>query len=88
MSTILLRQATTSTPEQFVAGLTDLGPGRSKLLGSSADEYLKVRHRGPNEGWMEGKPGERSLPGCAFCRSLERAASPVRLLNVNPRSAT
>ena len=39
MSTIHLHQTTTSTPEQYVAGLTDFGPGRSKLFGNSADEY-------------------------------------------------
>jgi hypothetical protein len=49
MSTIHFRQTTTSTPEQFVAGLTDFGPGRSKLFGNSADEYLKVHHRGPRD---------------------------------------
>jgi hypothetical protein len=38
---------TTSTPEQFIAGLTDFGPGRSKLFGNSADDYLKVHHKGP-----------------------------------------
>jgi len=46
MSTIHLRQTTTSTPEQYIAGLTDFGPGRSKLFGNSADAYLKVHHRG------------------------------------------
>ena len=30
MSTIRLHQTTTLTPEQYVAGLTDFGPGRSK----------------------------------------------------------
>ena len=49
MSTIRLHQTTTSTPEQFIAGLTDFGPGRSKLFGNSADEYLKVHHQGPKE---------------------------------------
>jgi hypothetical protein len=47
MSTIRLHQTTTSTPEQYVAGPTDFGPGRSKLFGNSADEYLKVHDRGP-----------------------------------------
>jgi hypothetical protein len=28
------------TPEQYIAGLTDFGPGRSKLFGNSADENL------------------------------------------------
>jgi len=41
MSTIHLHQTTASTPAQYVAGLTDFGPGRSKLFGNSADEYLK-----------------------------------------------
>jgi hypothetical protein len=45
MSTIHLRRTTTATPEQYVAGLTDFGPGRSKLFGNSADAYLKVHHR-------------------------------------------
>jgi hypothetical protein len=49
MSTIYLHQTTTLTPEQYIAGLTDFGPGRSKLFGNSADEYLKVHHRGPTE---------------------------------------
>jgi len=49
MSTIHLHQTTTSTPEQYVAGLTDCGPGRSKLFGNSADEYLKVHKRGRSQ---------------------------------------
>ena len=49
MSTIHLHQTTTSTPEQYVAGLTDFGPGRSKLFGNSADDYLKVHDRGPSQ---------------------------------------
>jgi len=47
MATIHLHQTTTATPEQFLAGLTDFGPGRSKLFGNSADGYLKVHDRGP-----------------------------------------
>jgi hypothetical protein len=42
MSTILLHRTTTLTPEQYIAGLTDFGPGRSKIFGNSADDYLKV----------------------------------------------
>ena len=49
MATIHLHQTTTSTPEQFIAGLTDFGPGRSKLFGNSADAYLEVHDRGPNQ---------------------------------------
>ena len=42
MSTIHLTQATTLTPEQYVAGLTDFGPGRSKVFSNSADADLVV----------------------------------------------
>ena len=47
MATIHLEQTTTATPEQFVAGLTDFAPDRSKLFENSADEYLKVHDQGP-----------------------------------------
>jgi hypothetical protein len=49
MSTIHLHRRTSLTPEQYLLGLTDFGPGRSKLFGNSADEYLKVHHRGRTE---------------------------------------
>ena len=49
MSTIHLHQTTTLTPEQYIAGLTDFGPNRSKLFGNSADEYLKVHQRGASQ---------------------------------------
>ena len=49
MSTIRMHQTTTSTPEQFLAALVDFGPGRSKIFGNSADEYLQVHHRGATD---------------------------------------
>jgi hypothetical protein len=49
MATIHFHQATTSTPQQFIAGLTDFGPGRSKLFGNSAESYLKVHSQGNRE---------------------------------------
>ena len=49
MSTIHMHQTTTSTPEQFLAALIDFGPGRSKIWGNSADDFLKVHHQGPTE---------------------------------------
>jgi len=49
MPTIHLEATTTATPEQFVAALTDFGPGRSKLFPNSADEDLKVHDQGPTE---------------------------------------
>jgi hypothetical protein len=42
MSTIHFKQTTTATPEQYIAALTDFGPGRSKVFGNSADADLKV----------------------------------------------
>jgi hypothetical protein len=47
MSTIHFKQTTSATPEQFIAGLTDFGPGRSKLFPNSADGYLEVHDEGP-----------------------------------------
>jgi hypothetical protein len=49
MSTIHLHERTTATPEQFIAALTDFGPGRSKIFGNSADECLKVLDQGATE---------------------------------------
>ncbi len=49
MSTIHFHQTTTATPEQFVAGLTDFGPGRSKVFKNSADSYLKVHQLGTRD---------------------------------------
>ena len=46
---IHFHQTTTVTPAQFVAGLTDFGPGRSKLFSNSSDEYLKVHDRARSE---------------------------------------
>ena len=45
MSTIKMHATTTATPEQYTAGLTDFGPGRSKIFGNSADSDLKVHDR-------------------------------------------
>ena len=47
MSTIKMHATTTATPEQYTAGLTDFGPGRSKIFGNSADSYLKVHDQRP-----------------------------------------
>ncbi|MCP2276298.1 hypothetical protein SAMN04244553_1123 [Nocardia amikacinitolerans] len=49
MSTIHFKEKTRSTPEQFVAALTDFGPGRSQLFGNSTDEYLEVHNQGRSQ---------------------------------------
>jgi hypothetical protein len=47
MATIHMHETTTAPPEQYVAGLTDFGPGRAKLFGNSAEGYLKVHDQSP-----------------------------------------
>ncbi len=59
MATIHLHEKTTATPEQFVAALTDFGPGRSQLFGNSADEYLKVHDQG--DGWADVTEGSGGI---------------------------
>ncbi|MDI2124713.1 hypothetical protein [Yinghuangia seranimata] len=46
MATIHFTERTLATPEQFVASLTDFGPGRRELFPNSADEYLRVHAQG------------------------------------------
>ena len=49
MSTIHFHRSTVSSPEQFIAGLTDFGPGRSELFPNSADGNLTVHHKGARD---------------------------------------
>lgn len=49
MATLHFEATTTATPEQFVAALTDFGPGRSNIFENSADGDLKVHSQGPTE---------------------------------------
>jgi hypothetical protein len=49
MSTFVFNQTTTLTRDQYIAGLTSFGPGRSKVFSNSADGYLEVHHVGPAE---------------------------------------
>ena len=49
MTTIHFNQKTTLMPAQYVAGLTDFGPGRSKVFSNSADDYLKVHQVGTHK---------------------------------------
>jgi hypothetical protein len=46
MPTFTFHQTTTATPAQFVAGLTDFGPGRGELFPNSTDDYLEVHSQG------------------------------------------
>jgi hypothetical protein len=48
MSTIKMHATTTTTPEQYIAALTDFGPGRSKIFVNSTDGYLKVHKQCAN----------------------------------------
>ncbi|MBV9578609.1 MAG: hypothetical protein JO057_08480 [Chloroflexi bacterium] len=49
MATIHFKETMTATPEQFLAALTDFGPGRSEVFPNSADDYLKVHHLGTTD---------------------------------------
>jgi hypothetical protein len=49
MTTMHFTEKMTATPEQFIAALTDFGPGRAKIWGNSADDQLKVLDQGPTE---------------------------------------
>jgi hypothetical protein len=46
---IHFHDTTTATPEQYVAGLTDFGPGRAEVFGNSADDDLEVHSVGATE---------------------------------------
>jgi len=57
MPTLHFTETTSSTPEQFVAALTDFGPGRLKIFGNSTDEYLEVHSKASHEADVtEGSP--------------------------------
>src|SRR3954465_292441 len=49
MPTFHFQKTTTLTPEQFIAGLTDFGPGRAQLFENSGDSDLQVHDQGPSE---------------------------------------
>ncbi len=49
MSTIRFTETTRLTPVQYIAGLTDFGPGREKIFSNSADSDLLVHHVGPTD---------------------------------------
>lgn len=46
MATIHFTEKTLATPEQFVAALTDFGPGRKQLFPNSDDKHLVVHSSG------------------------------------------
>ena len=48
MTTIHMHANTRLTPEQFISGLTDFGPGRCELFSDSDDDYLEVLVKGEN----------------------------------------
>jgi hypothetical protein len=58
MATIHLHRTTTATPGQFLTGLTDFGPGHSKISPCSADGYLRVHDQGPGHGEARNYQGQ------------------------------
>ena len=59
MATIHMHATTTATAEQYVAALTDFGPGRSKVFGNSADSDLKVHDQ--SQGHSDFTEGSRGV---------------------------
>jgi hypothetical protein len=49
MATLHFKATTKATPEQFVAALTDFGPGRAEVFPNSTDDELTVHSQGPTE---------------------------------------
>jgi len=49
VATLHFHVSTTSTPEQFVAAVTDFGPDRERIFARSAHHYLEVHSRGATE---------------------------------------
>jgi hypothetical protein len=48
MTTLHFTKSTTATPQQFLAALTDFGPGRSEVFPNSKDELETVHDLGPD----------------------------------------
>lgn len=46
MTTLHFTKTTKATPQQFLAALTDFGPGRSEIFPNSHDEFLTVHEAG------------------------------------------
>jgi hypothetical protein len=51
MTTLHMHANIAATPEEFIAGLTDFGPGRAELFSNSADDFLIVHENG--EGYAD-----------------------------------
>jgi hypothetical protein len=49
MATLHFKATTKAAPEQFVAALTDFGPGRAEIFPNSTDDELRVHSQGPTE---------------------------------------
>lgn len=84
MSTIRLHATTTLTPKQYIAGLTDFGPGRSKLFGNSSDEDLRIHHLGLTHADVtEGSRGiwERLHCSAASAKAFWSARSQTRSMH-------
>ena len=70
MPTTQLHQTITATPEHILAGITDVGPGRSQLFPNSADDQLEVYDKSPDQA---------DVTECGN----ELGAAPVRLSRVS-----
>jgi hypothetical protein len=79
MSTIKMHATTTATPEQYIAALTDFGPGRSTIFVNSVDSELKVHDQSPNRadvtegagGYWERLAYDWSTPNRVVARTID-----------------
>ena len=79
MSTIKMHATTTATPEQYIAALTDFGPGRSTIFVNSVDSELKVHEQSPNRadvtegagGYWERLAYDWSTPNRVVARTID-----------------
>ena len=79
MSTIKMHETTTATPEQYIAALTDFGPGRSTIFVNSVDSELKVHDQSPNRadvtegagGYWERLAYDWSTPNRVVARTID-----------------
>ena len=73
MATIHFTATTTATPEQFIAAVTDFGPGRSEIFGNTDDSQLKVHDQGPD--WADVTEGKGRRGSACATTGRTRTAS-------------
>ena len=68
--TIRLKATTTATAEQFIAAVTDFGPGRWQIFGNTDDGQLKVHDQETD--WADVTEGGKGPAGGSACATTGR----------------